>query len=121
MVRADLTAFFEKILDLPNPSEQERRDQLGLCKVVLELCTVENLEGLFPVEYHGLSLSEALRGAIDLFAPNPNRGGGAARLAYAPELLREGLSALWADPGTRPEGGQVYLEVSCKVRNSPSV
>ena len=41
MVRADLTAFFEKILDLPNPSEQERRDQLGLCKVVLELCTVE--------------------------------------------------------------------------------
>ena len=41
MVRNDLTSFFEKIFDFQEPSNRERKDQLGLCKVVLELCTVE--------------------------------------------------------------------------------
>ena len=41
MVRNDLTSFFEKIFDFQEPSDRERKDQLGLCKVVLELCTVE--------------------------------------------------------------------------------
>lgn len=46
MVRNDLTSFFEKIFDLQEPSDRERKDQLGLCKVVLELCTVEIMCGI---------------------------------------------------------------------------
>lgn len=43
LVRNNLTSFFEKIFDLQEPSDRERKDQIGLCKVVLELCTVESM------------------------------------------------------------------------------
>lgn len=82
-VRNDLTSFFEKILDAPKPSQRKRKDQLGLCKVILELCTVEITAMLFIVEYYGLSRSEALCGSADLFSRNQSSHGKVASLDYS--------------------------------------